>query len=236
MTQPNQALVESVLSGLSAAADPVRAAKQQQYMKSSLPYYGVSVPEVRRTAKTALREFPIQSRAQFEATISHLWDNVTHREQWYAALAIGAAPANRGYRDEESLPLFRHLIESGAWWDVVDDAATHLVGPLVIAANETAINDGHVKQLMREWATEHSLWLRRTAIICQVGGKTNVDTALLSDAIAANLSSKEFFLRKAIGWALRDLSRSDPQWVRSYVATHGNELSGLSIREATRHL
>jgi 3-methyladenine DNA glycosylase AlkD len=89
---------------------------------------------------------------------------------------------------------------------------------------------------MRKWAHEDNLWIARTAVLCQVGAKTELDAQLLADVIEPNLASKEFFLRKAIGWALRDYARTDPDWVRRYVEDHRGALSGLSIREASKHL
>ena len=89
---------------------------------------------------------------------------------------------------------------------------------------------------MREWATDDDRWLRRTAVICQVGAKDRTDLDLLSHAIEANLDDRDFFLRKAIGWALRQHARTDPDWVRAFVAAHDDRLSGLSRREALKHL
>lgn len=227
-------LIDTIVMSLEAQANPERAEQQQRYMKSPIPFYGVTVPEVRRLTKAALRDNPIGSRKDFEATLLSMWDNVTRREQWYAALTIATAPRHRRFIDAKSLPLFRHLIETGAWWDVVDDVATHLVGPLVVSsrlAGATEISDH-----MRSWAREDNIWIARTAVLCQVGAKADVDADLLAELIEPNLASKEFFLRKAIGWALRDYARANPEWVRRYVEDHRGTLSGLSIREATKHL
>ena len=86
------------------------------------------------------------------------------------------------------------------------------------------------------WAVGDDRWLRRVAVICQVGAKDRTDRVLLSDAILANAADRDFFLRKAIGWALRDYARTDPAWVRDFVAAHEDELSPLSKREALKHL
>jgi 3-methyladenine DNA glycosylase AlkD len=90
--------------------------------------------------------------------------------------------------------------------------------------------------VVRGWATDEDLWLRRTAVIAQLGRRESTDLDLLTHAIEANLDDRSFWLRKAIGWALRDYARTDPDWVRSRVETYGDRLSGLSRREATRHL
>jgi len=88
---------------------------------------------------------------------------------------------------------------------------------------------------MREWADDEHLWLRRSAVICQVGAKERTDPVLLADVIEPNLSDRDFFVRKAIGWALRDYARTRPEWVKTFVSSH-ESLSGLSRREALKHL
>ena len=115
-------------------------------------------------------------------------------------------------------------------WLAVAALATRTVGPLVRR------NPAELVPVMRAWATGDDLWLRRTAIIHQVGAKAAIDRALLSACIEPSLSRKEFFLRKAIGWALRDLAWHDPDWVVAYVRSHAGELSGLSRREALKNV
>ena len=119
---------------------------------------------------------------------------------------------------------------TGAWWDVVDDVATHLVGDVLSHHRPAAT------PVIRAWATGEDLWLRRTAVICQVGHKADTDVELLRLAIEANVDDPSFWLRKAIGWALRQHARTDPDWVRAEVDRLGDRLSGLSRREALKHL
>jgi len=199
-------------------------------MKSALPYYGIAMPELRRITRGVLRSHHIDTAAELEATVLRLWDDVTHREQWYAALTICGDARLRRHRATSFLGLYRHLIVSGAWWDVVDDVATHLVGPLLLD------EPGAMAKVLRGWADDDDLWLRRTAIIAQVGSGNGTDATLLADVIEPNLARPEFFLRKAVGWALRDYSRIDPEWVHQYVQTQQERLSPLSLREASKHL
>ncbi len=118
----------------------------------------------------------MRSRPEWEATIRTLWDGATHREQWYAALALARHRYYRAWRDPDALPLYRHLIETGAWWDVVDDVATHLL-------REVREAEPHVVgEQLRQWAHEPSLWLRRAAILAQVGSKARTEPVLLADA------------------------------------------------------
>jgi 3-methyladenine DNA glycosylase AlkD len=121
------------------------------------------------------------------------------------------------------------MITTGAWWDHVDEVS-HRVGGLLRAF------PGDIGPIVTQWARAGDRWLRRSSVICQVGLKDATDTALLSDAVVANLDDRDFFLRKAIGWALRDYARTDPAWVRQFVAQHEARLSPLSRREALKHL
>ncbi|HET9945055.1 MAG TPA: DNA alkylation repair protein [Actinomycetes bacterium] len=217
-------------AGLAAAADPDAAPVMQAYMKSELPYRGVKAPRCRTVFRAALAEHPLPDRAAWLAAIRRLWDEATHREERYAALAVARDRRYAAHRTPEVLPLYRHLVVTGAWWDLVDDVATHLVGPLLL---DRPTETGPV---VRAWAVDEDRWLRRTAVICQVGAKEHTDPALLAHAIDANLDDRDFFLRKAIGWALRQYARTDPAWVQQFVADRGERLSPLSRREALKHI
>ena len=225
-------LVDTIRAELARHADPARAAGQQRYMKSTIPYRGLTSPQLTAVLRPILADpgFRIADRDGWEATIRTLWDEVAYREEWYAAIALARCRTYRPWVDSDSMPLWRHLVVTGAWWDVVDEVATQLVRDVLEGSPD-------VEGLrLREWAVDDDLWLRRTAIICQVGRKDRLDESLLADAIEPNLADRDFFLRKAIGWALRDHARIAPDWVRAFVDAHAGELSGLSRREATRHL
>jgi 3-methyladenine DNA glycosylase AlkD len=232
VTAPHLDLAHAVRSELARHADPVRAVGQQRYMKSALPYRGLTTPQLRSVLRPVLDDegHRMSSPSEWEATIRVLWDEAAYREEWYAAIVLARHRAYRRWVGSESMPLWRHLIVTGGWWDVVDDVATHLVRDVRLGAPE-------VEGLrLREWAESDDLWLRRSAIVCQVGLRTGVDRGLLVDTIEPNLADRDFFIRKAIGWALRDHARVAPDWVRTYVDQHGARLSGLSRREAMRHL
>jgi 3-methyladenine DNA glycosylase AlkD len=224
-------LVDAVMATLAGLGDPERATGQQRYMRSALPYVGLTSPQLKAALAPLLRDpaLAMASRQQWEATIRALWDGATHREHWYAAIALARHRPYRTWVDSDAMPLWESLIRAGAWWDVVDDIATHLVRDTVVA--HPAVEGAR----MRGWAGSDSLWVRRAAIICQVGAGARVDQSLLADVIEPNVEDPDFFSRKAIGWALRDHARVDPQWVRSFVADHPG-LSGLSRREALKHL
>lgn len=232
--RPDEALVSQVRALLAAAGDPERAAGQQRYMKSQMPFHGIASPELRRIVRPLLREHPPADRATWEATVRELWDGATHREERYAALSLAEDRAARGWQDPAVLGLYRHLVVTGAWWDLVDWTATRLVGGVLLAhrAEVTPVMDG--------WAVADDLWLRRTAVLSQLMHKDATDTALLERCVVANLEGSafgsEFFVRKAIGWALRQHARTDPGWVVALVSSLGDRLSGLSRREALKHV
>jgi 3-methyladenine DNA glycosylase AlkD len=229
VTQADRIGIDAVRSALARAADPERAPQMQAYMKSQLPYYGVAMPDVRRIARQVFRDRPPQSRAAWEATVRALFDDATRREERYAALVLLGLPRHAAYLDADALPLLEHLVTVGAWWDIVDDVS-HRVGDALLADRT------RVEPVVRGWIRSDDLWLRRVAIICQLGHRDATDLDLLVDAITPALPERAFFLRKAIGWSLREYAKTDPDWVRRFVTGHAENLSGLSKREAMKHL
>jgi 3-methyladenine DNA glycosylase AlkD len=222
----DQILIDRVRTALRAAADPARAPQMQAYMRSQMPYLGVSVPTVRRLVRTAAKARPPTSTAALADTASTLWRAATHREERYAATALTAVPGARGLQTTALVPLYHEMITTGAWWDHVDEVSQRIGGLLVAYPDE-------LRPTIRAWARDPDRWLRRTSVICQLGLKDATDTELLRDVILANRHDRDFFLRKAIGWALREYAKTDADWVRAFV--EGHELSPLSRREALKH-
>lgn len=224
-----------VRAALAARGDPERAVAQQAYMKSDLPFIGLSAPGLRALLKPLLVEHRFIDRASWESAVVELWDDATHREEWYAAIALLRHRSYRQWIDPGLLPLLEHLVRTGAWWDVVDEIASHLVGQVLLD------HRADVTGLMDAWSVDgDSLWIRRTAMLAQLRHRELTDTDLLERVLVANLDDtaygKEFFIRKALGWSLREHARTDPAWVRTFVSTHADRLSGLSRREALKHL
>ena len=164
-----------------------------------------------------------------------LWRRATHREQRYVAVELAGHRPYRGWLDASALPMIEEMIVTGAWWDFVDAlAANHLAA--ILAADPATI-----RPVMWDWAVDDmdrtgALWRRRSAILVQLKAKADTDEALLLHAIEASVDSTEFFLRKAIGWALRQYASTAPDTVRTYVAANHDPLSGLSRREALKNL
>ena len=229
MTPP---VVDAVRTALAGAGDPDRAVAQRAYMKSSMPYRGLTSPELKALLRPILADpaYRIAERDDWEAAVRDLWDGATHREERYAATALTGHRAYQAWQDPAVVPLYRHLIVTGAWWDHVDELASNRIGPILLSHNEI------LTPIVRGWATDDDLWLRRTAVISQLTFKEQTDLALLREAIEPNLADTSFWIRKAIGWALRQYARTDPDWVRATVAEYGERLSGLSRREALKHL
>ncbi len=230
MTTGVVARVDAIRTGLAGAGDPTRAPGMQAYMKSTMPYRGVMTTPRRRLVAEVVDLHPFTDRVDWEATVDALWDTAGYREERYAAIDLAGHRSARAWQDPAAVPRYDHWVVSGAWWDHVDAVAIQRIGPILRA------HRAELTPLLRGWIRDEDLWRRRTSIICQVGAKAGTDVDLLADAIVPNLGDRGFFIRKAIGWALREHARTDPDWVRRFVAAHREQLSPASYREATRHL
>ncbi len=218
-----------IVSALREAADPVRAPQQQAYMKSDMPYYGVLVPNCRQIARSAFRRHKLSDAGTWEKSVLLLWREATHREERYAAIDLLHYRRYQSWLEPARIPMVEEMVVTGAWWDYVDGIAARAVGTML------ATHPGTLRPLLRRWARDENIWKRRTAILSQLHTKQSTDTYLLADTILPSIGEEEFFLRKGIGWALREYSKTDPQWVLEFVASNPG-LSGLSRREALKHI
>ncbi len=199
------------------------------YMKSELPFFGVPSTPTRLIARQALDRHPLPTFEAWRDTVLALWREATHREERYLALEIAAHRRHRGFRTRDALPLYEELIVTGAWWDLVDGVA-HMLRDLVREDHDW------MAARMREWARAADEWKRRAAIISQLGLRSSTDMVLLRACVEPNLGDSSFWIRKAIGWALREYAKTAPDVVRAYVEELGPRLSPLSRREAMKHL
>jgi len=198
-------------------------------MKSSMPFYGVAVPRVRKlTQELCAAHEPLEFSA-WEATVLALYRSAKYREERYAALGIAGARRYRAFHTFRALPLYEELIVSGAWWDLVDEASTRVGSILERSPAET-------RPVLLAWARGSDIWKRRTSIICQRKFRERTDLELLYACIEPSLEDREFFLQKAIGWALRDVAWFDPKEAVRYVRAHKQQLSPLAKREALKNL
>jgi len=219
--------VAYVRTALAESADPERAAGMQAYMKTDMPFYGVPKPGRAPILRCLKKEYAPVDHAGYEALASALWE-LPHREEKY--LAQGVATGFPRFMGPESMPLYRRFIVEGAWWDFVDETATHMIRELVIH------HPDEIWPAVDRWNQDEDMWLRRASIICQVGAKEQTDPERLFQYCAQRAHETEFFIRKAIGWALREYAKTDPDAVAVFTSSHRETLSALSFREATRQI
>ncbi len=223
------ALLQRARRALSAVADPARAGAMQAYMKSAMPFHGVPSAGVKRVATELFATLPLETEAAYVRATRELWRGATHREERYLAVMLTRhRRGGRAFRSPTTLPLYEEMIVTGAWWDFVDDLAAHAVGDLVLAHRT------EMTKAMRAWSRDPDLWKRRTSILHQLRFRDAIDLGLLEHCIEGSIADRDFFARKAIGWALRQHAKLDPAWVLAFVKKNASRLSGLSKREALK--
>jgi 3-methyladenine DNA glycosylase AlkD len=224
------ALAESLRARLRDAADSARAPAMQAYMKSAMPYLGVPAVALRQVCKASFAGLTWTDCAAWQADVLAIWRGAAFREERYAAIELTGVKAARAFQRIDTLPMYEEMIVAGAWWDYVDSIVTQRFWPILQADREA------MKRSMLVWSTDTNMWKQRSAILCQIKAKKETDLSFLYACIEPSLGSKEFFLRKAIGWALRQYAWTDPEEVQRYVAANASRLSGLSRREALKNV
>ena len=199
-------------------------------MKSAMPYAGVAAPELRRLAAASFDAHPFHDAEAWRHAALRLWREARYREERYAALQLLWRRQYRAWLTPDLWDTLDECVVTGAWWDYIDTLAPNHYARLLDE------RPSQVGQRLRDYAVDDNFWRRRVAILCQLKRKTATDPALLFDAISASLEHQEFFVRKAIGWALRAHGRTDPDAVLAFVAQNTERLSPLSRREALKHL
>lgn len=216
------------------------AEKQAAYLRHQFEFIGLKTPERRLLAKDFLKEKKADKQIDWEL-VFEFW-NLPEREFQY--LALDYLHQMKKWLIFDDMEKIKKLTVSKSWWDTVD-ALDELVGHLLLTGRKQATeNDStdyeQVKTLVKEWAQAEIFWLRRIAIDCQLSFKNQTDLELLSYNIEKNLLGSsfadEFFITKAIGWALRDLAKTNSAWVIKFIEEHENKMAKLSIREASKHL
>jgi 3-methyladenine DNA glycosylase AlkD len=205
---------------LTGAGDPVRAAGTSAYLRHQFPFLGITLPRLR----ALLRDVPMPPAEEAVAWAQACWA-LPEREYQYAGLAALRRVAR--HLPAASLPDLRGLITTKSWWDTVDALATHVVGTLVREHTSLAVE-------MDRWVEDEDIWVVRTAILHQERWKAGTDAGRLFAYCERRAADREFFIRKAIGWALRSYAATDPLAVQRFVLNHEAVLSGLSRREAMR--
>lgn len=219
-------LVIHIKQELQQAGDPKKAAEMQAYMKTTQPFYGIQAGPRRKSFKAIARQFKQLTPQEYEQVILELWAG-EYREEMYQALEV--AEHYKAYRDIGSWSLYERLVHSATNWDTLDWIAGKLVSPLILKHRE-------LEQKLVEWSKADNFWVRRASLLAHLHHRDKTNAELLSELILRLCHEQEFFIRKAIGWILRDYSYSNPEWVNRFVAEHQDVLSGLSQREALKHI
>jgi len=220
-------IVAFVQRELRDRADARKAVAMAAYMKTDMPFYGVPKPARELIHRELKQRFAPSNRKDYQRAVLKLW-RLPHREEKY--FAIDVARTWRDFIIPESMPLYRRLVEEGAWWDIVDEVAAHLVGTVLLQ------HRNEIAPIMDRWIEDDDLWIRRAAIISQLRHKDKTDHTRLFRYARAQAAEKDFFIRKAIGWALRQYTYTAPDRVRDFITRNRGKLSPLTYREASRVL
>ncbi|MBU0528573.1 DNA alkylation repair protein [bacterium] len=219
-----QPITNYIKSELKQHGDATKARQMQAYMKTDQPFYGVQSKLRKQIFREAIKKYPITSREEWETVIIELWEG-THREEMYQALEV--AERYKIYHYESAWTLFETLLRSATNWDTVDWLSSNLIGQLVFKYR-------HFEKQLEEWSEDKNFWVRRASLLAHLKHKEKTNIKLLSQTILKLAHEKEFFIRKAIGWVLRQYSYTDPVWVIQFVNKYEDKLSGLSKREALK--
>jgi 3-methyladenine DNA glycosylase AlkD len=223
-------LLPKLRKALRQAGDPARAPAMQAYMKSAMPYHGVPTPLLRKLCKATFADVKFATASHWQAQVLEIWRKARFREERYAAIYLTGDKRARPFQRPSAVKMYEELIVTGAWWDYVDDIASHRIGPIL------RDHPAPMRRKMLFWSKSTNLWKRRTSIICQLSFKAETDLDLLYACIEPSLGSREFFLQKAIGWALRQYAWTDPSAIQQYVQLNRSRLSPLSCREALKNI
>lgn len=207
---------------------PERATSEKAYLKSPLQFHGVTMPDVRRACADFLKTQPEWGRREWRALVSALYRTDFHDLR---SAGIGLLERRAALLTPEDVPWLIQLVRTSSNWAHVDWLATKVFGP-VVEAHPALLGE------LRVWARDSDFWVRRTALLTQLDALRSGggDFALFAELAAPLLPEKEFFIRKAIGWVLRDVSKKRPELTHRFLLAHREQLSGLTLREGARHL
>jgi len=213
-----------IIDCLEARADNVRALDMSKYMKNKFEFFGVGAAERNEIWKQYFKEAKKTKKIDWDF-IEICFKHDKRECQYTAAYYLKYM---KKFLVEDDIPKLKELVLTKSWWDTVD-ILDKVIGSIIY-------NNKKLYSIMVEWSKDDNIWLRRVAIDHQLLRKENIDEQLLEKILINNLNHKEFFVNKAIGWALRDYSKTDPQWVRNFIEVHKENMASLSIREASKYL
>jgi 3-methyladenine DNA glycosylase AlkD len=219
-------VLERLTTAYGAAADPERAVGMRAYMKDVAPFLGLTTPVRRALFRPVVDGLPRPAEADCTAIALRCW---ALPEREYQYFAVDYLRRHVRVCSSAFLPVARHLVTAAAWWDTVDLLAAHVVGALVTADPALAAD-------MDDWSGDGDRWLVRTALLHQLRFKERTDARRLFGYCLRQSGHPDFFVRKAIGWSLREYARTDPDAVRAFLARERDRFAPLSVREALRNI
>jgi len=223
-----RAWADRLEQGLRAIAVPERAERERAYLKSDREFIGVSVPALRKLVKAQLAETEELDHQVLISIVEALWDSNVHERLMAAIEVLAARPE---LPESADLPLMERMLRQAKTWALVDGLAVGTVGTLLERDPEIAVE-------LERWATDEDFWIRRSALLARLRplrrGAGDFET--FGRQADAMLEEREFFIRKAIGWVLRDTARKRPQLVIDWIAPRTDRASGVTMREVVRHL
>ncbi len=201
-----------------------QAQKMSKYMLNKFEYIGIKTPERRKIFKNFFKEYKNEEKIDWEF-VNKCWENEYREFQYVAADYL------KNMKDKltiDDIPKFKRLILEKSWWDTIDN--------LDMTIGALALKDSNVNKILLEWSIDKNIWIRRIAIDHQLLRKEKTDIELLEKILKNNLGQTEFFINKAIGWALRDYSKTNPEWVKNFIEENKENMAKLSIKEASKYL
>ena len=201
-----------------------QAQKMSKYMLNKFEYIGIKTPERREIFKNFFKEYKNKEKIDWEF-VNKCWENKYREFQYVAADYL------KNMKDKlaiDDIPKLKRLILKKSWWDTIDN--------LDMTIGALALKDSNVNKILLEWSIDENIWLRRIAIDHQLLRKEKTNTELLEKILKNNLGQAEFFINKAIGWALRDYSKTNPEWVKNFIEKNRENMAKLSIKEASKYL
>jgi len=201
-----------------------QAQKMSKYILNKFEYIGIKTQERREIFKNFFKKYKNEEKIDWEF-VNKCWENKYREFQYVAADYL------KNMKDKltiDDIPKFKQLILKKSWWDTIDN--------LDMTIGALALKDSNVNKILLEWSLDENIWLRRIAIDHQLLRKEKTNTELLEKILKNNLGQVEFFINKAIGWALRDYSKTNPEWVKNFIKENRENMAKLSIREASKYL
>ena len=201
-----------------------QAQKMSKYMLNKFEYIGIKTPERCKIFKSFFKEYKNEEKIDWEF-VNKCWENKYREFQYIAADYL------KNMKDKltiDDIPKLKQFILKKSWWDTIDN--------LDMTIGALALKDSNVNKILLEWSIDENIWLRRIAIDHQLLRKEKTNTELLEKILKNNLGQAEFFINKAIGWALRDYSKTNPEWVKNFIEKNRENMAKLSIKEASKYL